>query len=204
MTEPKPAAFMSYAHADNEYGDLTTLRKRLSQEVRMLTGEEFPIFQDNKDILWGQNWKERVAGSLGAVTFLIPIITPSFFKSDNCRDELQRFLEREKRLGRNDLVLPIYYVDCPLLNDDALRTMDDLAEAIAARQYADWRDLRGEPFTSPQVGRTLAHLAVQIRERAAAGEGVAEDAWFTFPCEGSGAHTPNCERTQRDNPPPFR
>jgi F-box protein 11 len=171
MAKPKPAAFMSYVHSNDKYGHLTTLRERLSDEVRVQTGEEFPIFQDRKDIQWGQNWKARIEESLDAVTFLIPIITPSFFKSPYCREELQRFLERERQLGRDDLILPIYYVDCPLLNDETQRATDELAGAIASRQYADWRDLRFEPFTSPQVGRTLARLAVQIRDALPRGEG---------------------------------
>jgi F-box protein 11 len=155
---------MSYAHTDDKYGHLTQFRERLSDEVRVHIGEEFPIFQDRKDILWGQNWKERIEESIDEVTFLIPIITPSFFNSQACRDELQRFIEREKKLGRSDLILPVYYVDCPLLNDEEKLVGDNLAQVIAARQRADWRDLRFEPFTYPQVGKTLARLAVQIRD----------------------------------------
>jgi len=166
MKKRQTVAFMSYVRFDDEHenGRLTEFRKRLSAEVRMQTGEEFPIFQDRNDIQWGQNWKERIEESLDEVTFLISILTPSFFKSQACRDELERFLEREKKLKRNDLILPVYYVDCPLLNEKAKRATDELAELIAARQYADWRDLRFEPFTSPQVGKILAQLAVQIRD----------------------------------------
>ena len=164
--KPKPAAFMSYVRSDDKYGRLTEFRERLSDEVRVQIGEEFSIFQDRKDILWGQNWKKRIEESLDEVTFLIPIITPSFFNSSACRDELQQFIEHEKKLKRDDLVLPIYYVDCPLLNDEEKRAGDELAQAIADRHCADgdWRDMRFEPFTSPQVGKTLARLAVQIRD----------------------------------------
>jgi len=162
--KPKPAAFMSYVHSDDKYGRLTEFCERLSDEVGACIGEDFLIFHDRKDIPWGQNWKKRIDESLDEVTFLIPIITPSFFNSPYCRRELERFLELEKELGRNDLVLPIYYVDCPLLNDEGKRGGDELAQAIADHQYADWRDLRFEPFTSPQVGKTLAQLAVQIRD----------------------------------------
>ena len=162
--KPKPAAFMSYVHSDDNRGRLTEFRERLGDEVRVQIGEEFLIFQDRKDIQWGENWKKRIDESLDEVTFLTPIITPSFFKSHACRDELQRFLAREKELKRDDIVLPVYYVDCPLLNDEEKRAGDELAQAIFAHQYADWRDLRFEPFTSPQVGKTLARLAVQIRD----------------------------------------
>ena len=162
--KPKPAAFMSYAHEDDKYEHVTQFYERLSHEVGVYIGEEFLIFRDREEILLGQSWKERIEESLDEVTFLIPIITPFFFSSKACRDELKRFLEREKELGRNDLILPIYFVDCSLLNDGGKRAGDELAQAIAARQYADWRELRHEPFTSSQVGKTLARLAVQIRD----------------------------------------
>lgn len=159
-----PAAFLSYVHDDDKYEHVTKFRERLGEEVQMVVGDEFIIFQDRKDIHWGQNWKQRLEESIDEVTFLIPIITPRFFNRPYCREELQRFLEREKQLGRNDLILPVYFVDTPLLNEDELRATDELAQAIASRQYADWRNLRHEPYTNPLVGRTLEKLAMQIRD----------------------------------------
>ena len=50
MTKNKPAALMSYVHSDDKYKQLSTLRERLSDEVQMQIGIEFPIFQDTKDI----------------------------------------------------------------------------------------------------------------------------------------------------------
>lgn len=163
MNKP-PIAFMSYVHFDDKHenGRLSEFRERLSGEVQIQSGEEFPIFQDRNDILWGQNWQERIEESLDAATFLIPILTPSFLKSAFCRKEVERFLEREKQLGRQDLILPVYYVSCPLLDDPAKRAKDPLAEILAARQYTDWREFRFDPLTSPQVGKTLAALAAQV------------------------------------------
>lgn len=157
-------AFMSYVNEDDhhENGELTRFRERLSGEVRMQTGEPFEIFQDRQDIKWGQQWQERIDQSLNAVTFLLPIITPAFFKSAACRAELERFLKREEELRRGDLILPVYYVNCALLNDKEKLQHDPLAQIIAARQYVDWRELRFEPFTTPQVGKTFAKLAEQI------------------------------------------
>src|SRR6266849_6772265 len=176
----QPVAFLSYVRSDDKHeeGRITEFRKRLSNEVQTQTGEEFPIFQDRKDIQWGQNWSERIEDSLDEVTFLIPIITPGFFRSAPCRKEMEAFLEREKRLKRNDLILPLYYVDSPLLNHETKRAADMLAQIIASRQRADWRDLRFKSYTSPQVRRMLAELAVQIRdalERTAASTAVMQE-----------------------------
>lgn len=167
MTRKKrttPAAFMSYVREDDRSGRLSEFRERLEDEIRMQLGEYFTLFQDRNDIQWGQNWKTRIENAIDAVTFLIPIITPSFFRSPACRDELQRFLDREKTLERSDLILPVYYVDTPLLNDAGARRADALAEVIASRQHADWRSWRFEPFSSPEVGKLLANLASQIRD----------------------------------------
>jgi parallel beta-helix repeat protein len=159
-------AFMSYVHFDDEHenGRLTQFCKRISGEIQIQTGEKFLIFLDRKDITWGQQWKDRIEKSIDSITFLIPIITPGYFKSEHCRGEYERFLEREKGLGRNDLIFPVYYVDCPVLNDDDKREEDELAKDIAARQYLDWRELRFEPMTSQVVGKTIAAKARQIVE----------------------------------------
>ncbi|TAA74373.1 MAG: F-box protein 11 [Candidatus Electronema aureum] len=157
---------MSYVNLDDQHenGLITQFREHLSRAVRMQTGEAFEIFQDRKDIAWGQQWQERINGSLDATTFLLPIITPAFFRSDACREELERFLRREEELQRGDLILPVYYVSCPVLSDKAKRERDKLAQVIAARQYADWRELRFEEFASSQCRKAFAKLAEQLME----------------------------------------
>ena len=108
----------------------------------MQIGIDFPIFQDRDNLKWGQNWEQRIEVSLDEVTFLIPIITPGFFNSPNCRKELRRFLDREQTLKRGDLILPVYFVDTPLLNDADERSDDELAQAIASRQWASCASVR--------------------------------------------------------------
>jgi parallel beta-helix repeat protein len=160
----QPAAFLTYVRFDDEHenGRLSDFCKRLGGEIQVQTGEPFHIFQDRNDIAWGQQWRARIEKSLDAVTFLVAVITPGFFKRAECRKELERFLEREEKLGRGDLILPVYYVNTPALNDEAKRKSDPLMQVIASRQYADWRELRFEPWTSPQVGKTIAVMAQQI------------------------------------------
>jgi hypothetical protein len=162
----QPAAFMSYVRFNDQHddGQLTQFRERLSAEVRAQTGYEFPIFQDRSDIAWGQAWQERIDQALDGATLLVIIITPSFFRSAACRAELERFLAREHELGRHDLILPVYYVTTPELDDPAVRGADELARVVASRQLADWRELRFELFTSPVVRRAVAQLAARMRD----------------------------------------
>src|SRR5262249_16154095 len=129
-----PVGFMSYVRFDDQHesGRLTDFCARLSGEVRLQTGEKFHIFQNRNDIAWGEEWQHRINEPLDAVTFLIPILTPGYFKSPPCRVEFERFLERAKKLRRSDLILPVYYVDCSILNDQAKREGDSIAKVIVS------------------------------------------------------------------------
>ncbi len=160
------AAFMSYVRFNDQHddGQLSQFRERLGAEVRAQTGEEFTIFQDRNDIAWGQNWQQRIDETLDAVTLLLVIVTPSLFRSPACRAEVGRFVERERNLGRSDLILPVYYIGAREMDDPVVREADEMARVLASRQYADWRELRFEPFTSPVVRRAIAQLASRMRD----------------------------------------
>ncbi|MFP4439636.1 MAG: hypothetical protein ACLFVO_20530 [Chloroflexaceae bacterium] len=43
------------------------------------TRQPFHIFQDIKDIAWGQPFEQRIDTALATITFFLPILTPSFF-----------------------------------------------------------------------------------------------------------------------------
>jgi parallel beta-helix repeat protein len=161
-----PAAFMSYVRFNDEHddGQLSAFRQRLSAEVRAQTGDDFPIFQDHNDIAWGQSWQQRIDETLDAVTLLLVIITPGLFRSPACRAEVTRFLDRERELGRQDLILPVYYISAREMDDPGLRETDELARVLAERQLADWRELRFEAFTAPAVRKAIAQLAARMRD----------------------------------------
>lgn len=162
----EPAAFMSYVRFNDEHddGQITRFRERLSSEVRAQTGEEFAIFQDRADITWGQNWQQRINETLDGATLLLVIITPSLFRSTACRKEVNRFLEREHALGRQDLILPVYYINAREMDDPALQSADEMARVLTSRQYADWRELRFKQFNSMRVRKAIEQLASQMRD----------------------------------------
>jgi F-box protein 11 len=162
----EPAAFMSYASFNDVHdnGQLTAFRKQLAAEVQVQTGHEFVIFQDRTDIAWGQNSRARIEETLDVVRLLVPVITPGFFRSAACRREVSRFLERERQLGRQDLILPVYYVSAQEIDDPSIGDLDEIARVLKSRQFVDWRELRFEPFTSPVVRRSVAKLAARMRD----------------------------------------
>ena len=129
----------------------------------MQTGEPFAIFQDRNDISWGQLWEERINKSLSDVTFLIPIITPSFFRSPACRSEFNTFSRKEKLLGLNRLILPLYYVACDQLAASYDAGSDEIADILRTRNWTDWRQFRFKQFGDEPVATALAEMAATIK-----------------------------------------
>jgi TIR domain len=164
MATKSPDAFLSYTHFDDQYhgGAIGRFSDRLSMAVRAITAKPFEILRDIDGIELGENWRERLNIVLGETRFFIPILTPNYFESKACRDELARFLEFERQSGRNDLILPIYYIDCAVLEDPKLRSDAPLAMEIDGRQRYDWRKLRNKPFGNSAVRTELERLARQI------------------------------------------
>jgi hypothetical protein len=163
MPSRNPIAFLSYVRNDDDHdlGAITKLRERLEGEVKVQSGRPFEIFQDRNDIRWGQFWDERITDSLSEATFLIPIITPSFFQSVACRKEFDAFLKMEQTLGVPRLILPLYYVTCDQLGQAPHG--DPVVKAIGERQWTDWRAFRFKPFDDHDVRSALATLASNIK-----------------------------------------
>ncbi len=164
MTEPAEA-FLSYTRLDDEYfgGAITSLRRLLELGVQVVTGDRnFNIFQDVDGIEFGQKWNKRLTEAISTSRFLIPVVTPLFFQSDPCRDELKQFIEHEKSLGRDDLILPIYFVTAPVLERPELLKNDSLASEIGSRQRYDWRVQADLPPNDPQMRRAVRDLVEKI------------------------------------------
>jgi CheY-like chemotaxis protein len=158
-------AFLSYTRLDDEFfgGAITSLRRLLELGVQVVTGDRtFNIFQDVDGIEFGQKWRNRLSEAISTSRFLIPIVTPLFFKSDPCRDELKRFMEHERSLDRDDLILPIYFVTAPVLERPELLKDDLLASEIGSRQRYDWRVQADLPPNDPQIRRAVRDLAEKI------------------------------------------
>jgi formylglycine-generating enzyme required for sulfatase activity len=155
-----PAAFISYARRDDAAygGRITGLRERLQDLVASAIGRDFEIFQDRQAIAWGQHWPTRLDEGLEEALFLIPILTPSYFNSEACRAELETFLELERRSGRKDRVLSLYFLTAPVYEQKA----DSLAAILHERQHRDWRNLRIDPLGSAKVRRALDSLAGEL------------------------------------------
>lgn len=178
-------AFLSYAHTDDEFleGGITWLRRELQRAMLALTGEAFEIFQDTDGIAFGEHWPSRIEEALTGARFLIPVMSPCYFASPQCRHEANFFLDFEKKSGRRDLVLPIYLIEADALEDSSLRDGDDLVQRLFERQYGDWRDAAFELRNAPRIKQRVMELAKQIK---AASERAGGDAPPIGPEQGFG------------------
>lgn len=197
---PQSQAFLSYTRKDNTFfgGQITPFREFLELGVQVVTGQtDFSIFQDIEGIEFGQQWQKILDQAISGALLLMPIVTPLFFNSAGCRDELQKFLDHEKALGRDDLILPIYYVTAPVLEKKDLLDKDPLASVIASRQRVDWRPQADLAIDDPKMRVAVRALAEKI---AAAIERTATSALESLAPEAAGAERslPQHEESARE------
>lgn len=156
--------FWSYVHADDEAdgGRIAHLVKDLQNQYEMLTGETLSVFFDKDALQWGENWRAKIDDNLASVAFFIPVLTPRYFMSPECRGELQFFARRATKIGIKDLVLPLYYVTVQAIED---RTdADDLIKLVCTFQWEDWRNLRFSDFSSEGYRMGVSRLATRLVE----------------------------------------
>jgi hypothetical protein len=158
-------AFWSYARLDDQDEKLSWLYGRLQDELHAQSGHRHEIFQDRHDLKIGNDWDNKLDEGLRAAEFLIPIITPRFFESEPCREEVNAFLKREEAEGTPDLILPIYWITSPRINDRAIQSTDRLARQITKHQWGDWREYRHLPRNNPKWDQLITQLATEILAR---------------------------------------
>jgi hypothetical protein len=134
----------------------------MEAQFEVLTGERLNLFLDKDAIKWGEGWQGKIDGNLEAVACFIPVMTPRYFMSAQCRRELQFFARRATQLGFKELVLPLLYVDVPVLHDDT--ATDDLVVLVRTFQREDWRELRYKDRSSEEYRRGVGRLAERLVE----------------------------------------
>ncbi|QIZ97465.1 toll/interleukin-1 receptor domain-containing protein [Leifsonia sp. PS1209] len=154
--------FWSYVHADDdaETGRIAQLARDVASQFEMLTGEPVQLFLDRDNLVWGDDWRPRIDESLSSIAFFMPIITPRYFQSAECRRELNFFARNAEKLGIKELVLPILYVDFANLHSEP--QTDDLMAMVTRFQWVNWTDLRFADPSSGDYKRAVSGLAERL------------------------------------------
>lgn len=164
-----PAGFWSYTHRDDELegGRIRRLAEKLQGEYELLTGETLTLFVDKSDISWGEEWRTRIDGALTGTTFFIPIITPKYFQSQECRRELILFADQSTSLGVEELFLPILYADVPMVTERDVQIDDPAVKKVRETQYENWTHLRLAAEDSAEYRTAVNRLASRLASVAA-------------------------------------
>ncbi|MGD0762883.1 MAG: SUMF1/EgtB/PvdO family nonheme iron enzyme [Roseiarcus sp.] len=158
-----PVGFWSYARLDDEQSDgrLSELREIVGKAIGLKLGDKVTLWQDVPAIPFGADWAETIERAIGQTTFFIPIVTPRFLKSVNCRDEFLSFRRRMQRLGRNDLIFPVHYVGVDGVRPEETVFGDDLA-TLKRSQWIDFQPLLDVDPKSQEVRRWASKLAGSV------------------------------------------
>lgn len=155
--------FWSYTHDDNSraQGRVLELAAAVQGEFEVTSAQDLNMFVDRDALQWGEAWKESIESALAAAPFFIPIITPKYFASEACRNELAAFSGMAKSRGLEKLMLPILYIK---VDDLSVDSADELKSIVAKTQYVDWTSLRLKPLDHPTVLEAVEAMAVRLRE----------------------------------------
>lgn len=157
--------FWSYVHADDgvDFGRIGQLARDIVAHYEAIRAEKIELFLDSDDLSWGDKWRSRIDESLSNVAFFVPVLTPRYFTSIECRRELQFFIDRTAKLGIEELILPILYIEVPELTNK--ESEDPLVQALQSSQWEDWRHLRFSNRDSSEYRTAVNKLATEVAAR---------------------------------------
>jgi hypothetical protein len=160
--------FWSYVRQDDEgdHGRILALADDLREQYRIQTAEKLELFVDRESVEWGDAWKERIDTAIAGTTFFIPIITPSYLRSPECRRELLKFVREAERLGLTQLLMSLYWVTVPALENNPEESDDEAVRFLERYNWENLRDERLEERDSSAYRKAITALAVKLAQRA--------------------------------------
>jgi formylglycine-generating enzyme required for sulfatase activity len=168
VTPLKPTGFWSYTSADDAASDgrLSRLRTQLANRLRVQLGRPVHLFQDVAAIPPGTLWQQQIESALAEASFVIPIITPGFLQSEWCAKEVRLFRDHMRARGRDDLILPVHYIDVSAFS--TVRRGDccdpEVLDYLRSLQWVDFRSLEPLDANTSEVRIWLGQLARRIEE----------------------------------------
>lgn len=156
------AGFLSYAAADNSaaHNRIVRLSELIRDEYALATGTDLTLHASRNDPQWAAEWQDRVANGLDSATFLVPVITPRYFRDPACRQELIDFTTAARAHGAPELVLPIVYTHVRALTDPADR--DEAVGLVRRMRYEKWHDLRTDDEATAAHRRAVLRLTARL------------------------------------------
>ena len=153
--------YISYAYPDNKDDFVARLSNVLAQELRLQTGDEVAVLWDMARTSTGAIWSSKTEEFISRTTVLVPLLSPSYFKSKGCQRELELFAQKYPTTNRLP-ICPVYFVTANEVENAAAQPQTALIHSVQRRQFIDFRLLRFDP-TSKNAQRSVFTLATSIR-----------------------------------------
>ena len=162
LSRARLAVYVSYAYPDNADGFVNQLGDLLAEELHIQTGEPIGVACDTDRVRLGAIRSKQIENLVERASVLVPVMSPSYFKSDTCRREFELFLERGSQPNR-PLVFPVYFVTAGDVENTAAQTQSAWIRSLVRHKSFD---LRGHRFdlTSKKARPVIVALANSIRD----------------------------------------
>jgi hypothetical protein len=150
--------FLSYARIDNDKNEhdahegwVGYFHSRLQLVLNPKLGKRLDFWRDVHEIEKGEAWHYKIKTALKGTRVLLCVLSPSFFASDNCRFELQHFIDCHKDDGRNT---PLKECVIKILKHqiDTLALLDALREPEAFEFFIKHREKGELSYYTPTAG----------------------------------------------------
>lgn len=165
-------AFFSFVERDDKLsgGLLSQISERIGSEVSAFLGIDVKVYNFKSEIHAGTDWRKDIAEKIGAAPFLIPVITPFYFQSQPCREELSFYLrESADRLSKNlshEIVFPIAWRSLSsMVNNEAL-VSDPLLKFVETRQEFSLESHNSKSKIDDELSSQLSALSKIIADSA--------------------------------------
>ena len=154
--------FWSYSRSDavHKGSRISALMHEIEAELGLILGDEVGLFIDTNNIRKGDKWRDSLHRALQDAAFMMPIMTPRYFKSPECRGEIMFFLESCEQLQIEPMIFPIYLVE---VWGFSTKSKDPVKEQLSAFQYLDFRKLRS--VDRPTFEQTVQAFCLDVLER---------------------------------------
>ncbi|MEL4178190.1 toll/interleukin-1 receptor domain-containing protein [Roseateles sp. PN1] len=162
--------FISYRRAANDSPDrwVDSFCNHLRSELRDRVGE-VAIWRDTAELRAGDYWRPEIAAALESTGIFLALISRTYFDSDECRKELDRFLGRLKAAGGAERCKLVPIFKHPSRSPDELPAeLREIGHYEFFKQDAQaWRELdpnRDKDDYWERMSRMVQDLSVALEE----------------------------------------
>ena len=169
MTEPFNSCFISYRHpatkGNREESLIKHVVKAITDHIELYT-HDHPVYFDEKDLIPGYNYDERIAEAICRSACMVIVYWPSYLESDYCKKKIEAMLNVEERRHR---ILGDKLRGCRLFIPIILRgKFDQLPDRVRNNcQYLDYYAQTVNPHFNigddPKMSQELLRIAEYIK-----------------------------------------